>query len=115
MMVFRPKGSDPQRMSVTLQGRPGEWRSSLPGAVRPAPPSSPLTGRPNDGKPNPQAFSIPLIQAYPKRITVDGRDHRRLLHSCARGCCAKLTRSHAALANAIADGVCPLGKFNEEL
>lgn len=126
-MTIRPKGRDPRQATVILRGRPGAWRtyplgSSGPGFATAGNLERPAGGdvervytRAGDDLPNPQAFAIPLIQAYPARTAACRQCPELRLHSCARACCGKLTASHAALINAVQAGDCPLGRFTQEL
>lgn len=126
-MTIRPKGRDPHRVTVILRGRPGAWRtyplgSSGPGVATAGNLERPAGGevervytRQGDTLPNPQAFSIPLIQAYPTRTATCRQCPELRLKTCARACCAKLQASHAALLNAVQGGACPLNRFTEEL
>lgn len=124
-MTIRPRHSNPRRIVAIIKGRPGAWTSRAPGgggavAVSAGAPTSPRAGRKIDGRrpdgyPNPQAFSLPQIQTYPRRTAICRECPELELIQCARGCCRKLSRGHAFILNAIADGDCPLGKFTEEL
>ena len=127
-MSTRPRGGNPQRITVHIRGGRGTWWTRPPGAPGPgsiitqAPPvgdpakdGARPRGRKPDGIPNPQAFSLPTIQTYPKRTTTCRECPELNLISCARGCCMKLSRGHSFLLNAVTDGTCPLGKFTQEL
>lgn len=120
-MTTRPRNSNPRHIEVAIRGSPtAGWISKAPGVAglgtyQQATGKARPRGRPDDGLPKPQAFSLPLIQTYPTRTATCRRCDELNVHSCARGCCAKLARSHADLLNAIADGICPLGLFTQEL
>ena len=123
--MIRPRHSNPREITFNIRGRPGQWQTSAPGmgAASTFPAGREPTngtkqrigGRPDDGIPNAQAFSIPVIQTYPARTKTCRECPELNLTSCARGCCHKLSRGHAFLLNAITDAACPLGKFGQEL